>query len=176
MTSERLPGDMPSSLFEAFVKTPEVCARDTPRTLRSLCSATKASNLPVESPAGSWRPLIDPYSVAVAHHRLAEVDERPTWRGRTHLWAFGVALPATVVLVAGALWVPIIRSWALTRGFSLHPGTRNRYEIRCTRTQHRPASRQVNDHGRVSGTHRNASTSATSAGEDFEAHISIHRA
>ena len=43
-----------------------------------------------------------PYSVAVAHYRLAEVDERPTWRGRTHLWAFGVALPATVVLVAGA--------------------------------------------------------------------------
>ena len=36
------------------------------------------------------------------HHRLAEVGERPTWRGRTHLWAFGVALPATVVLVAGA--------------------------------------------------------------------------
>ena len=51
------------------------------------------------------------------------------------------------------LWVPIIRSWALTRGFALHPGTRNRYEIRDTRTQHRPASRQVNDHGRVSGTH-----------------------
>ena len=52
------------------------------------------------------------------------------------------------------LWVPIIRSWALTRGFALDPGTRNRYEIRCTRTQHRPPSRQVNDHGRVSGTHR----------------------
>ena len=31
---------------------------------------------------------------------------------------------------------------------------RNRYKIRYTRTQHRPASRQVNDHGRVSGTHR----------------------
>ena len=51
------------------------------------------------------------------------------------------------------VWVSIIRSWALTRGFALHPGTRNRYEIRYTRTQHRPASRQVNDHGRVSGTH-----------------------
>ena len=38
----------------------------------------------------------------MAHHRLADVDERPTWRGRTHLWAFGAALPATVVLVAGA--------------------------------------------------------------------------
>ena len=55
------------------------------------------------------------------------------------------------------LWVPIIRSWALTRGFALHPGTRNRYEIRYTRTQHRPPSRQVNDHGRVSGTQRLAS-------------------
>ena len=54
----------------------------------------------------------------------------------------------------GSLWVPIIRSWALTRGFALHPGTRNRYKIRCTRIQHRPASRQVNYHGRVSGTHR----------------------
>ena len=32
------------------------------------------------------------------------------------------------------VWVPIIRSWALTRGFALHPGTRNRYEIRYTRT------------------------------------------
>ena len=50
--------------------------------------------------------------------------------------------------------MPIIRSWALTRGFALHPGTRNRYEIRYTRTQHRPPSRQANDHGRVSGTHR----------------------
>ena len=48
----------------------------------------------------------------------------------------------------------MIRSWALTRGFSLHPGTRNRYEIRYTGTQHRPPSRQVDDHGRVSGTHR----------------------
>ena len=61
-------------------------------------------------------------------------------------------------LCRGCLWVPIIRSWALTRGFALHPGTRNRYKIRYTRTQHRAASRQVNDHGRVSGTHR-ASTS-----------------
>ena len=52
-----------------------------------------------------------------------------------------------------SLWVPIIRSWALTRGFALHPGTRNRYKIRYTRTQHRPASQHVNDHGRVSGTH-----------------------
>ena len=48
---------------------------------------------------------------------------------------------------SGHTWVPIIRSWALTRGFALHPGTRHRYEIRYTRTQHRPASRQVNDHG-----------------------------
>ena len=30
----------------------------------------------------------------------------------------------------------------------------NRYKIRYTTNQHRPASRQVNDHGRVSGTHR----------------------
>ena len=30
----------------------------------------------------------------------------------------------------------------------------NRYKIRYTTNQHRPTSRQVNDHGRVSGTHR----------------------
>ena len=60
---------------------------------------------------------------------------------------------------SGHTWVPIIRSWALTRGFALHPGTRNRYEIRDTRTQHRPASRRVNDHGRVSGTHRSCCAS-----------------
>ena len=58
-----------------------------------------------------------------------------------------------LVHVVVTLWMPIIRSWALTRGFALLSGTRNRYEIRYTRTQHRRASRQVNDHGRVSGTH-----------------------
>ena len=31
---------------------------------------------------------------------------------------------------------------------------RNRYQIRYTTNQHRPPSLQVNDHGRVSGTHR----------------------
>ena len=54
---------------------------------------------------------------------------------------------------SGHTWVPIIRSWALTRGFALHPGTRNRYKIRYTRTQDRPASLQVNAHDRVFGTH-----------------------
>ena len=54
---------------------------------------------------------------------------------------------------SGHTWVPETRPWSLTKGFALHPGTRNRYEIRDTKTQHRPPSRQVNDHGRVSGTH-----------------------
>ena len=61
--------------------------------------------------------------------------------------------------------MPIIRSWALTRGFALHPGIRNRYEIRDTRTQHRPPSRQVNDHGRVSE-NQAAHTPATSCAAD----------
>ena len=39
---------------------------------------------------------------------------------------------------SGHTWVPKTRPWALTRGFALHPGTRNRYEIRRTRTQDRP--------------------------------------
>ena len=74
--------------------------------------------------------------------------ELPTAGGVSHQWPFVVHTNPT-----NGLWVPIIRSWALTRGYALHPGTRNRYEIQYTRTQHRPASRQVNDHGRVLGTH-----------------------
>ena len=42
--------------------------------------------------------------------------------------AAGVGTPARDLKLALGLWVPIIRSWALTRGFALHPGTRNRYE------------------------------------------------
>ena len=62
---------------------------------------------------------------------------------------------------SGHTWVPKMWSWALTRGFALHPGTRNRYEIRDTRTQHRPPSRQVNAHGRVSDSHRRAIVSTS---------------
>ena len=40
-----------------------LCARDAPRTLRSLCSATRASNLPVESPVGVLAATDGPYSV-----------------------------------------------------------------------------------------------------------------
>ena len=35
----------------------------------------------------------------------------------------------------GGVWVPE----TLTRGYALHPGARNRYMMRYTRTQHRPA-------------------------------------
>ena len=66
---------------------------------------------------------------------------------------------------SGHTWVPIIRSWPLTRGYALHTGTRNRYEFRYTRTQHRPPSRQVNDHGRVSE-NQAAHTPATSCAAD----------
>ena len=38
---------------------------------------------------------------------------------------------------------------------------RNRYKIRYTRIQHRPASRHVNDHGRVFGTHSRQSHQRT---------------
>ena len=85
---------------------------------------------------------------SVTHSRFG----RP--RGEVPVDEIAGALRPRVAHGGARLWVPIIRSWALTRGFALHPGTRNRYKIRYTRTQHRPASRQVNDHGRVSGTHR----------------------
>ena len=65
---------------------------------------------------------------------------------------------------SGHTWVPIIRSWALTRGFALHPGTRNRYKIRYTRTQHRPPSRQANDHGQSFRHPQGPLPSARSAG------------
>ena len=48
------------------------------------------------------------------------------------------------------LWVPINRSWALTRGFALHPGT-TRFGTRGLSIG--PHRGQANDHGRVSGTH-----------------------
>ena len=44
---------------------------------------------------------------------------------------------------------------------------RNRYKIRYTTTQHRPPSRQVNDHGRVSGTHRVGSSADNAVAEAF---------
>ena len=47
------------------------------------------------------------------------------------------------------------------------PAGRNRYMIRYTRTQHRPPSRQVNDHGRVSGTQRDTSSRAASPGRHW---------
>ena len=87
---------------------------------------------------------------------LAEVNEIMVAAGCSPVHLVAVGGAPMLTRVPGrqtGVWVPIIRSWALTRGFALHPGTRNRYKIRCTRTQHRPASRQVNDHGRVSGTH-----------------------
>ena len=43
----------------------------------------------------------------------------------------------------------------------------NRYKIRYTRTQDRPASRQVNDHGRVSGTHRVSDITYIRTGEGW---------
>ena len=58
--------------------------------------------------------------------------------------------------------MPIVRSWALTRGFALHPGTRNRYKIRYTRNQDRPSSLRVNAHDRVFGTHTLGGASALS--------------
>ena len=83
------------------------------------------------------------YSITIPHNAkvkaAAEAIGEDAWKA--------------IAYTRGGVWVPIIRSWALTRGFALHPGTRNRYEIRYTRTQHRPAPRQANDHGRVSGTH-----------------------
>ena len=67
--------------------------------------------------------------------------------------------------------MPIIRSWALTTGYALHPGTRNRYKTRYTTNQHRPASRQVNDHGRVSGTHRALMCCSGGVGADRGAEV-----
>ena len=41
--------------------------------------------------------------------------------------------------------------------------------MRYTRTQHRPASRQVNDHGRVSGTHTPAGNYMAATGQNLMA-------
>ena len=64
---------------------------------------------------------------------------QPISEGATRWYKLRPDVRAAIEAVAHrSVWVPIIRSWALTRGFALHPGTRNRYEIRYTRTQHRP--------------------------------------
>ena len=64
-------------------------------------------------------------------------------------------------------------------GFRAPSWDQNRYEIRDTRTQHRPPSRQVNDHGRISGTHRDRcwdpSTSMTASGWPGAANSRSHR-
>ena len=43
--------------------------------------------------------------------------------------------------------------------------------MRCTRTQHRSASRQVSDHGRVSGTHRLLSDGRAGSARDPRASV-----
>ena len=124
----------------------------------------------VEGALGSWRIESDEFSRAdrPGHEIAAAVLADPCSSQRHKLSRTCTRTCRSwrpVILAEGpgrnirSLWVPIIRSWALTRGFALHPGTRNRYEIRDTRTQHRPPSRQVNDHGRVSGTHRRSTAS-----------------
>ena len=68
------------------------------------------------------------------------ISGRSTWRRSTPSW-----------------W----RNTMISRSFERPDRTvsrasdaRNRYKIPYTTNQHRPASRQVNDHGRVSGTHK----------------------
>ena len=80
-------------------------------------------------------------AIAASKLRSASVSSgRSTWRRNTASW-----------------W----RNTIISRFFERPDRTvsrasdaRNRYKIRYTTNQHRPASRQVNDHGRVSGTHR----------------------
>ena len=49
----------------------------------------------------------------------------------------------------------------------------NRYKIRYTTNQHRPASRQVNDHGRVSGTHTTSVVAVT--GPQYDPRVMDHQ-
>ena len=74
---------------------------------------------------------------------IADAPRRWRWWHRVGPRRFDIAKISAVVHGLcdrdAGVWVPIIRSWVLTRGFALHPGTRNRYMMRYTRTQHRPA-------------------------------------
>ena len=109
-------------------------------------SSTSSSSLPFRTHVGAGNPVVA--GQAACRCSLTGLSRRvdfTAWRCSCG-WFGGSG--------GSGVWVPMIRSWVLTRGFALLPGTRNRYEIWYTRTQHRPPSRQVNDHGRVSGTHR----------------------
>ena len=79
-----------------------------------------------------------PLASKAAQHRNAGAGRgRSLWNRALPLRRVAFLLSPRAAFLAKAIR-GIIRSWALTRGYALHPGTRNRYEIRYTRTQHRP--------------------------------------
>ena len=72
--------------------------------------------------------VVVPSLIARLHQELAQFDfSAVLGYGLTQLE--GTNCHRWWKITKTALWVPIIRSWALTRGFALHPGARNRYEI-----------------------------------------------
>ena len=133
-----------------------LCARDARRTSRSSCCATNSQSCTGRT-TGQCSPMRTGPCWVRSRRPCPDGGELAgSSRQRPCCVGTDAESPATGPDPAGrpGVWVPTIRSWALTRGFALHPGTRNRHEIRYTRTQHRPPSRQANDHGRVSDTHR----------------------
>ena len=113
-------------------------------TMRRRCQRSSVSGL-TSRPARLGRGSAA--AIAPSKLRSASVSSgRSTWRRSTASW-----------------W----RNPIISRSFERRDRTarrtsapKKRYAMRYTNTQHRPASRQVNDHGRVSGTHTQKEVSA----------------
>ena len=106
---------------------------------------------------------------------VSGVTSHPARLGRASAAAIAPSKLRSVSVSSGrSIWRRSTASWwrntMISRSFERPDRTvsrasdaRNRYKIRYTRTQHRPPSRQVNDHGRVSGTHTHRRRSTTTA-------------
>ena len=108
------------------------------RAMRRRCQRNSVSGVTSQPARLGWRSAA---ATAPSRARSPSLSAgRLIWRRRTVSW-----------------W----RNTMISRSFERPDRTanrasdaRNRYKIRYTRTQHRPALRQVNDHGRISGTLR----------------------
>ena len=101
-------------------------------------------------------------SAAIAPSKLRSasvISGRSTWRRSTPSW-----------------W----RNTMISRSFERPDRTvsrasdaTNRYKNRYTTNQHRPTSRQVNNHGRVSGTHRSQSAASSASPQARTARFTV---
>ena len=130
--------DIAQSLFIGPSRPGGRCGWVQCRAMRRRCQRNSVSGV-TSHPARLGRGSAA--AIAPSKLRSASVSSgRSTWRRSTASWWCNT-------MISSSFQRP-------DRTVSRASDARNRYKIQYTRTQHRPASRHVNDHGRVSGTHR----------------------